>query len=74
VASPEIVGFGYQCGVLLSSSIVYIETTLATHIRYSWAMAISAAIALVLAILGTALGPERRAAVFAQESEQETPL
>lgn len=65
-----IVGFGYQCGVLLSSSIVYIEATLAGHISYAWAMAISAAIALVLAILGTAVGPERRAAVFAMESEQ----
>ena len=67
-----IVGFGYQCGVLLSSSIVYIEATLAGHISYAWAMAISAAIALVLAILGTAVGPERRAAAFAMESEQKT--
>jgi SHS family lactate transporter-like MFS transporter len=61
-----IVGFGYQCGVLLSSSIVYIEATLAGHISYAWAMAISGAIALILAIIGTAVGPERRAAAFAQ--------
>jgi SHS family lactate transporter-like MFS transporter len=63
-----IVGFGYQCGVLLSSSIVYIEATLAGHISYAWAMAISGAIAVVLAIIGTAVGPERRAATFAQET------
>jgi MFS transporter, SHS family, lactate transporter len=64
-----IVGFGYQCGVLLSSSVVYIEATLASHISYAWAMALSAAIALVLAIIGTAVGPERRAAAFAHESK-----
>jgi SHS family lactate transporter-like MFS transporter len=67
-----IVGFGYQCGVLLSSSIVYIEATLASHISYAWAMAISAAIALVLAIIGTAVGPERRAAAFAYEPRGDT--
>ena len=68
-----IVGFGYQCGVLLSSSIVYIEATLATHISYAWAMAVSAAIALVLAIIGTAVGPERRAAAFANELGKTAP-
>ena len=62
-----MIGFGYQFGVLLSSSIVYIEATLASHISYPWAMAISAAIALVLGIIGTAVGPERRAAEFAHE-------
>jgi MFS transporter, SHS family, lactate transporter len=66
-----IVGFGYQCGVLLSSSIVYIEATLASRISYAWAMAISAAIAIVLAIIGTAVGPERRAASFAHEPGEE---
>jgi len=62
-----LVGFGYQCGVLLSSSVVYIEATLASHISYAWAMAETAAIAVILAIIGTALGPERHAATFAQQ-------
>ncbi len=59
-----LVGFGYQCGVLLSSSVVYIEATLASHISYSRAMAETAFIAIVLAIIGTAVGPERRGAAF----------
>jgi SHS family lactate transporter-like MFS transporter len=59
-----LVGFGYQCGVLLSSSVVYIEATLATRISYAWAMADTAVIVLILAIIGTAVGPERRGAAF----------
>jgi SHS family lactate transporter-like MFS transporter len=59
-----LVGFGYQCGVLLSSCVVYIEAILATHISYAWAMAGTVIISLLLAILGTAAGPERRGAAF----------
>jgi SHS family lactate transporter-like MFS transporter len=59
-----LVGFGYQCGVLLSSAVVYIEATLATRISYAWAMADTAVIVLILAIVGTAVGPERRGAAF----------
>jgi MFS transporter, SHS family, lactate transporter len=59
-----LVGFGYQCGVLLSSSVVYVEATLASHISYDWAMAETAMIVLALAIIGTAVGPERRGAAF----------
>ena len=59
-----LVGFGYQCGVLLSSCVVYFEAILATHISYAWAMAGTAFISLLLAILATAAGPERRGAAF----------
>jgi SHS family lactate transporter-like MFS transporter len=59
-----LVGFSYQCGVLLSSSVVYIEAVLAMHISYAWAMAGTALISLLLAILGTLTGPERRGAIF----------
>ena len=59
-----LVGFGYQSGVLLSSCVVYIEAILATHISYAWAMAGTAFISLLLAILATAAGPERRGAAF----------
>jgi SHS family lactate transporter-like MFS transporter len=59
-----LVGFGYQSGVLLSSCVVYIEAILATHISYAWAMAGTVLISLLLAILGTAAGPERHGAAF----------
>lgn len=59
-----LVGFGYQCGVLLSSCVVYIEAILATHISYAWAMAGTAIISLAVATLATIVGPERRAAAF----------
>jgi SHS family lactate transporter-like MFS transporter len=59
-----IVGFGYQCGVLLSSSVVYIQATLANHISYAKAMADTTLIVLLFAIVGTAVGPERRGAAF----------
>ena len=59
-----LVGFGYQCGVLLSSCVVYFGAILATHISYAWAMAGTAFISLLLAILATAAGPERRGAAF----------
>jgi SHS family lactate transporter-like MFS transporter len=59
-----LVGFGYQCGVLLSSCVVYVEALLATHISYAWAMAGTALISLLLAILGTVTGPERHGAAF----------
>ena len=59
-----IIGFGYQCGVLLSSLVVYVEAILASHISYAKAMAYTAGIVMFLAIAGTAAGQERRAAVF----------
>jgi SHS family lactate transporter-like MFS transporter len=59
-----LVGFGYQSGVLLSSCVVYIEAILATHISYASAMAGTVLISLLLAILGTAAGPERHGAAF----------
>src|SRR5216683_8133519 len=59
-----LVGFGYQCGVLISSSVVYVEAILAVHISYAWAMAGTALISLLLAIIGTATGPERHGAAF----------
>ena len=59
-----LVGFGYQCGVLISSSVVYVEAVLATHVSYAWAMAGTAIISIMLAILGTATGTERRGAAF----------
>ncbi len=67
--SPDAVrgflpGFGYQCGVLLASGISYLQTLLARNYSYSWAMAGTAAIVIVMAIVATALGHERKAVEF----------
>lgn len=57
-------GLGNQCGVLLASAIVYAEASAAHGSHYSIAMAATASIVLVLAIITTALGPENRGASF----------
>jgi SHS family lactate transporter-like MFS transporter len=57
-------GFGYQCGVLLASSVSYLEAVFAHRTSYSVAMAATAVTVFVLAAIVTALGPERRAAKF----------
>jgi len=49
--------------------VVYIEAILAGHISYARAMAGTAAIALILAIIGTAVGPERHGAAFSSDRE-----
>jgi SHS family lactate transporter-like MFS transporter len=59
-------GFGYQCGVLLASSVGYIEAVFAHRTSYGIAMAATAATVFTLAIVATALGPERRAAKFGE--------
>jgi MFS transporter, SHS family, lactate transporter len=57
-------GFGNACGVVLASSVVYIEAALAKDISYAVAMAWTAGIVLLAAIAATALGGEKKAAVF----------
>jgi SHS family lactate transporter-like MFS transporter len=57
-------GFAYQCGVLLASSIAYVEARFAAHLSYAWAMALSAATVFVLGAIVAALGPERRGVAF----------
>ncbi len=59
-------GFGYQCGVLLASAVTYIEAVFAHRTSYAIAMAGTAATVFLLAALATALGSERRAAVFGE--------
>ena len=59
-------GFGYQCGVLLASSVTYIEAVFARHTSYAIAMAATAATVFVLAAVATAVGPERRAVQFGE--------
>jgi SHS family lactate transporter-like MFS transporter len=59
-----LVGFGHQCGVLLSGSIVVIQPLLAEHMPYPTAMAITAGTVFAGAAVVTALGKEMRARVF----------
>jgi SHS family lactate transporter-like MFS transporter len=57
-------GFGNACGVVLASSVVYIEAALAKDISYAVAMAWTAGIVLLAAMVATALGGEKKAAKF----------
>jgi MFS transporter, SHS family, lactate transporter len=57
-------GFGYQTGVLLASGVGYLEAVLARHYSYSMAMAGTAALLIVMAIVAIATGKERRAVAF----------
>jgi MFS transporter, SHS family, lactate transporter len=58
-------GFGYQCGVLLASSVAYLEAIFARRTSYALAMAATAATVFTLAVIVTVLGPERRGVKFA---------
>jgi SHS family lactate transporter-like MFS transporter len=57
-------GFSYQCGVLLSSSVAYIEAVLAQHVNYATAMVLTALSIFALGSIVAAIGPERHGAEF----------
>jgi SHS family lactate transporter-like MFS transporter len=57
-------GFAYQCGVLLSSSVVYIQSIYAQRTSYAAAMAFTAVTVFFAACVATAVGRERRGAEF----------
>ena len=57
-------GFAYQCGVLLSSSVVWIEAVYAQRTSYSIAMALTAVTVFTGACILAAVGKERRGAAF----------
>ncbi|HLG96461.1 MAG TPA: MFS transporter [Bryobacteraceae bacterium] len=59
-------GFAYQCGVLLASSIVYIQAVFATRMSYATAMALTASTVFVLACIMTVLGKEKRGVAFGE--------
>jgi SHS family lactate transporter-like MFS transporter len=63
-------GFGYQCGVLLASSIGMLQAVFARHATYSVAMASTQAIVFVLAIGMTALGKERHGTRFGRPANE----
>jgi SHS family lactate transporter-like MFS transporter len=57
-------GFAYQCGVLLASSVVYLEPLLAEHMSYPNAMALTASVVFTLAAIVVALGREKKGIQF----------
>jgi len=57
-------GFAYQCGVLLSSSVVWIQAVYAQRSSYAGAMAFTAVTVFTAAIIAAAVGGERRGATF----------
>jgi SHS family lactate transporter-like MFS transporter len=57
-------GFAYQCGVLVASSVVYIEAVFARTMTYATAMALTAVTVFALAAIVAAAGKERKGHVF----------
>jgi SHS family lactate transporter-like MFS transporter len=60
-------GLAYQCGVLLSSSVVYIEAVFAQRTNYATAMALTAICVFIMASVMAAVGRERRGIVLGGE-------
>jgi SHS family lactate transporter-like MFS transporter len=61
-------GFAYQCGVLISASIVYIQALFAEHFSYATTMALSAGIVFLGGSIVAGLGRERHARVFGNDA------
>jgi SHS family lactate transporter-like MFS transporter len=57
-------GFAYQCGVLLGSSIAWIEAVFAARTSYANTMALTALIVFTLGAIVSAIGRERTGARF----------
>ncbi len=57
-------GFAYQCGVLLASSVAYVEALFAAHASYAQSMALTALTVFLFAMGMTIAGRERRGVEF----------
>lgn len=57
-------GFAYQLGVLIASSVGYIEAVLGEHLRYETAMGLLAAVVLLAGSVVIYLGPEAKGVSF----------
>src|SRR6476659_1734377 len=62
-------GFAYQCGVLIASSVAYLEAVLATRMTYAKSMAIVAATVFSAAAVIAWFGRERHAVEFGASSD-----
>jgi SHS family lactate transporter-like MFS transporter len=59
-------GFAYQCGVLIASSVVYIEAVFAERTTYANAMALTAVTVFTLGAVAAWMGRERHGVVFGE--------
>jgi SHS family lactate transporter-like MFS transporter len=66
-------GFAYQCGVLIASSVAYLEAVLATRMSYAKSMAIVAAVVFSAAAIIAWLGRERHAVEFGSDASLPDP-
>ncbi len=57
-------GFAYQIGVLIASSIAYIEAVLAEHFSYATSMGVLAAVVLLVGAAVIWAGPEAKGVSF----------
>ncbi|HTA41320.1 MAG TPA: MFS transporter [Bryobacteraceae bacterium] len=57
-------GFAYQCGVVVSGSIVFLQARFAEHFSYATTMALSAGVIFIGGSIVAALGRERHGQVF----------
>jgi SHS family lactate transporter-like MFS transporter len=57
-------GFSYQCGVLVASSVGYVEAVFAKHMSYATAMAMTAASVFVFTAIVAAAGRENKGIDF----------
>jgi SHS family lactate transporter-like MFS transporter len=64
-------GFAYQLGVLIASSVGYLEARLAQHFSYAQSMGYLAGGLLLIAAVAIALGPEARGIAFLVESKSD---
>jgi SHS family lactate transporter-like MFS transporter len=64
-------GFAYQLGVLIASSIGYLEARLAQHFSYSFSMGILAAAVLLVGAIVIAVGPEAHGVAFGRSVSRE---
>jgi SHS family lactate transporter-like MFS transporter len=65
-------GFAYQCGVAIAGSIAYLQAlfTDVLHVRYAWAMALTAVTVFSLAAVVTWVGPERSGVQFGEDERE----
>lgn len=64
-------GFAYQLGVLVASSITWIESLLGEHFTYSQSMGVLAAAVMIGVVVVTLLGPENHRVSFRKEAPGE---
>jgi MFS transporter, SHS family, lactate transporter len=67
-------GFAYQVGILIASSISYVEALLGEHFSYSAALAVLAAIVLIVGAVVIRVGPEAKGISFVRPESSPAQL